>query len=91
MDTDRTVVCVYTKDFQDADDVLRVLHELENMGLLNAGKIIYYKPDAYTHLNLVRDTAAEYGLQASLYNSRSLLAAGKVSKSTSLPQKSSRR
>ncbi|RYN67787.1 hypothetical protein AA0118_g1643 [Alternaria tenuissima] len=81
------LICVYTKDFQDADDVLRVLHELENMGLLNGGKTIYYKPDAYTYLNLVRDTAAEYGLQASLYNSRSLLAADKVPKSASTTQK----
>ncbi|CAN9190051.1 unnamed protein product [Alternaria alternata] len=80
-------ICVYTKDFQDADDVLRVLHELENMGLLNGGRTIYYKPDAYTYLNLVRDTAVEYGLQASLYNSRSLLAADKVPKSASLAQK----
>jgi hypothetical protein len=85
--TDLAVVCVYTKDFQDADDVLRVLHELENMGLLNGGRTIYYKPDAYTHLNLARDIATKYGLQASLYNSRSLLAADKVSKSASLPQK----
>jgi hypothetical protein len=80
-------VCVYTKDFQDADDVLRVLHELENMGLLNGGRTIYYKPDAYTYLNLVRDTAVEYGLQASLYNSRSLLASDKVPESASLAQK----
>ncbi|KAG9193846.1 hypothetical protein G6011_03881 [Alternaria panax] len=81
------LICVYTKDFQDADDVLQVLHELENMGLLNGSRTIYYKPDAYTYLNLVRDTAAEYGLQASLYNSWSLLAADKVPKSASVPQK----
>jgi hypothetical protein len=82
-----TTVCVYTKDFQDANDVRRVLDELETMGLVNAGKVIYYKPDAYTYLDLKRDTAAQYGLQASLYNSRSMMAAGTVSKSTSSPQK----
>lgn len=81
------IVCVYTKDFQDADDVLRVLHQLEDMGVLDAGRPIYYKPDAYTYLDLRRETAAEYGLQASLYNSRSLLAADKVPKSASLPRK----
>ncbi|KAI4609952.1 hypothetical protein J4E83_008517 [Alternaria metachromatica] len=80
-------ICVYTKDFLDADDVLRVLHELETMGLINVGRTIYYKPDAYTYLDLRRETAAEYGLQASLYNSRTLLAANKVSKPSSFPQK----
>jgi hypothetical protein len=81
------IVCVYTKDFQDADDVLRVLHQLEDMGFLAAGRPIYYKTDAYTYLDLRRETAAGYGLQASLYNSRSLLAADKVPKSVSLSQK----
>ncbi|KAI4671848.1 uncharacterized protein J4E78_000345 [Alternaria triticimaculans] len=84
---DERLICVYTKDFLDADDVLRVLHELETMGLINVGRTIYYKPDAYTYLDLRRETAAEYGLQASLYNSRTLLAANKVSKSSSFPQK----
>jgi hypothetical protein len=71
----------------DADDVLRVLNELESMGLINVGRTIYYKPDAYTYLDLRRETVGEYGLQASIYNSRALLAADKVSKSSSLPQK----
>lgn len=57
------------------------------MGLVPAGKPLYYKPDAYTYLDLTRETASEYGLQATLYNSRSLLAGGKVAKSASLPQK----
>ncbi|KAI4650973.1 hypothetical protein J4E93_003331 [Alternaria ventricosa] len=83
---DERLICVYTNDFLDADDVLRVLHELETMGLINVGRTIYYKPDAYTYLDLRRETAAEYGLQASLYNSRTLLAANKVSKSSSFPQ-----
>ncbi|KAI4937962.1 hypothetical protein J4E85_000400 [Alternaria conjuncta] len=84
---DERLICVYTKDFLDADDVLRVLHELETMGLINVGRTIYYKPDAYTYLDLRRETAAAYGLQASLYNSRTLLAANKVPKSSSFPQK----
>ena len=65
----------------------RVLNELDSMGLVQAGKSIYYKPDAYTYLDLTRETASKYGLQASLYNSRSLLANGKASKSALLPQK----
>ncbi|EUC47936.1 hypothetical protein COCMIDRAFT_34503 [Bipolaris oryzae ATCC 44560] len=81
------LICVYTKDFQDTQDVLRVLRELENMGLLSAGRPIYYKPDAYTYLDLRRENAAEYGLQASLYNSRSMLANSKGTKLSPRTQK----
>jgi hypothetical protein len=89
MCTDSTfaIVCVYTKNFQDAEDVLRVLHELETMDLVNASKTIYYKSDAYTYLDLKSGTAAQYGLQASLYNSRTLMTADMVRKASSLPQK----
>ncbi|EDU44534.1 conserved hypothetical protein [Pyrenophora tritici-repentis Pt-1C-BFP] len=59
-------VCVYTKDFEDAEDVLRVLKELDSMGLITAGRSIYYKPDAYTHLDITGEKASEYGLRASL-------------------------
>ncbi|KAE8843265.1 hypothetical protein PTNB73_01310 [Pyrenophora teres f. teres] len=81
------LICVYTKDFEDAEDVLRVLKRLDSMGLIQAGKSIYYKPDAYTYLDITGEKASEYDLRASLYNSRSLLADGKDSKSASLPQK----
>ncbi|RMZ69805.1 hypothetical protein GMOD_00008717 [Pyrenophora seminiperda CCB06] len=81
------LLCVYTKNFENTDDVLRVLNELNSMGLVPAEKPIYYKSDAYTYLDLIHGTASGYGLQASLYNSQSLLADGKISKSVSLPQK----
>lgn len=57
------------------------------MVLISAGRPIYYKPDAYTYLDLMRENAAEYGLQASLYNSRSMLANGKGTKSSPRSQK----
>lgn len=78
---------MYTRNFQDVDDVLRVLQQLEALGLLNSGRTLYYKPDAFTYLDLKSATAAQYGLQASLYNSRSMMAAGRVSQSTPLPRK----
>ncbi|KAF1838398.1 DUF1917-domain-containing protein [Decorospora gaudefroyi] len=84
---DARLICVYTQNFQDANDVARVLYELETMGLVNADRAIYYKPDAYTYLDLKRGTAAKYGLQASMYNSRSMMAASKLSKLSSMPQK----
>ncbi|KAF2032072.1 DUF1917-domain-containing protein [Setomelanomma holmii] len=83
------LICIYTKvfysphDFRDENDVVRVLQELDTMGLLPSGRPIYYKSDAFTHLDLYKETAAEYGLQASLYTSTKLMAAAKISKATS--------
>lgn len=79
-------VCVYTRNFQDTQDVVRILQELETIGLLSAGRLIYYKPDAYTYLDVRRENAAEYGLKAILYNSRSMLANSKGTESASLTQ-----
>ena len=71
-------VCVYTKDFRDEDDVLRVLKELEDLDILQPGRSIYYKSDAFTYLDLYSATASRYGLQASLYNSYKMLAAART-------------
>jgi hypothetical protein len=71
-------VCVYTKDFRDEDDVLRVLKELEDLGILQPGRSIYYKSDAFTYLDLYSATASRYGLQASLYNSHKMLTAARA-------------
>lgn len=75
---DRFVVCIYTRDFRDEDDVLRVLRELEDLDLLRHGQSIYYKSDAFTHLDLYSATANKYGLQASLYTSHKMLAAARA-------------
>lgn len=80
------LICVYTRNFQDTQDVVRILQELETIGLLSAGRLIYYKPDAYTYLDVRRENAAEYGLKAILYNSRSMLANSKGTESASLTQ-----
>lgn len=66
------LICVYTKDFSDTDDVLRVLEELVKMGLVEENSQgIYYKCDAYTWLDINRDN--EYGLPASIYSSKEML------------------
>jgi hypothetical protein len=70
------------KDFRDEDDVLRVLQELEAIGLVPSGQSVYYKSDAFTYLDLYKQTASEYGLQASLYASSKMMAAAKLSKAT---------
>ena len=61
---DERLICIYTKvktlsfhstgylnrlqDFRDEEDVLRVLQELDSIGLLKSGRSIYYKSDVYT-------------------------------------------
>ncbi|KAL6711627.1 hypothetical protein ACN47E_004561 [Coniothyrium glycines] len=74
------LICVYTKDFRDVNDIVRVLKELDTMGLVSSGggRCIYYKSDAYTHLELKSDTAKQFGLQASLYSSNSILTAAQL-------------
>lgn len=67
------LICVYTKDFNDTDDVLRVLRELDDMGFVDRKKGIYYKADVYTHLDIFSNNAGDYGLQASMYSSNNLL------------------
>ncbi|KAF9701411.1 hypothetical protein EKO04_001121 [Ascochyta lentis] len=75
---DERLICIYTKDFRNEDDVLRVLQELEDLDLLRHGRSIYYKSDAFTYLDLYSATANKYGLQASLYTSHKMLAAARA-------------
>ncbi|KAK5057574.1 hypothetical protein LTR84_011574 [Exophiala bonariae] len=80
------IICVYTADFTDESDVTRVLLALCDLGLVDekegakgdqdaaaatAAKVIYYKCDAYTYLDLTASN--EFKLKASMYNSRDLL------------------
>lgn len=78
------LVCVYTEDFLDMEDVRRVLGRLVHMGLvmkkqrkgpMGEERGIYYKADAFTDLGI--DSKNEWGLKASLYSSRDVLAEGK--------------
>jgi hypothetical protein len=77
----------FSKDFRDEDDVLRVLQELETMGLVSSGHSIYYKSDAFTYLDLYKQTASEYGLQASLYTSYKMMSSARLSRATALSGK----
>ena len=65
---DVTLICVYTYDFTDLDDVRRVLDELVDLGLCaKGGKSIFYKSDAYTYLGIASENS--YKLRASLFSS----------------------
>ncbi|KAF2213399.1 hypothetical protein CERZMDRAFT_96242 [Cercospora zeae-maydis SCOH1-5] len=67
-----TVICVYTCDLSDRDDVYRVLKALVDTGVCAAsGRPIYYKCDAYTYLGI--NAKNKYKLRASLYSSKDIL------------------
>lgn len=66
------LICVYTDDFSDAEDVKRVLRGLAEKDLVKAEwRPIYYKCDAYTHLDI--KSSNDYGLKASMFSSRDVL------------------
>ena len=68
---DETLICVYTYNFADLDDVRRVLDELVELDLCaKGGKPIYYKCDAYTYLGIASDNS--YKLRASLFSSKEI-------------------
>ena len=77
---DQTLICVYTYNFADMDDVARVLNELLDLDLCaKDGRTIYYKCDAYTYLGITSDNS--YKLRASLFSSNELFRnEGKVRK-----------
>ncbi|KAK6436563.1 hypothetical protein LTR95_007241 [Oleoguttula sp. CCFEE 5521] len=67
-----TLICVYTYDFTDLEDVRRVLDKLVELGLVTPKlKTIYYKCDAYTYLDL--GSSNEYKIRASLWSSEEVL------------------
>lgn len=75
--TDRAqrLICVYTEDFSDVQDVKRVLQGLYELDLVvdpadGDGRPVYYKTDAYSLLDIV--SANEYKIAASMYNSRDM-------------------
>ncbi|ORY67087.1 uncharacterized protein BCR38DRAFT_455952 [Pseudomassariella vexata] len=70
------LICVYTADFGDIEDVKRVALRLKQLGLVQPrGKSLYYKPDAYTYLGI--SSQNPWGVRASLYNTTDIL--GKAS------------
>ncbi|KAK1139969.1 hypothetical protein N8T08_010965 [Aspergillus melleus] len=67
------MIAVYTHDFDDVADVRRVARKLADLGLIKPyDRPIYYKTDAYTHLDINSGNA--WGLKTSMYNSRDILA-----------------
>ncbi|KAJ5652043.1 hypothetical protein N7507_009469 [Penicillium longicatenatum] len=66
------LICVFTQDFEDKEDVKEVLLNMKAQGLFEPSKgPIFYKCDAYTLLGITSKN--EYGLKASMYSSRDFL------------------
>lgn len=84
------LICLYTKDFSDEADVKRVVQQMEKSNLLpGEGRSVYYKCDAYTHLDIASQN--EYGLQASLYASKDMLEGPAPKPSTATKDKNQKR
>ncbi|KAL2268138.1 hypothetical protein VTJ83DRAFT_2984 [Remersonia thermophila] len=66
------VVCVYTKDFRDKNDVARVLNRLRELELVRPGegRPLYYKSDAWTELGIYSGNG--WGISPSLYSSNDI-------------------
>ncbi|KAK8097315.1 hypothetical protein PG999_013259 [Apiospora kogelbergensis] len=66
------LICVYTADFSDKEDVHRVAGKLKQFGLAQPhGRPLYYKPDCYTYLGIGSNNA--WGIKASIYNTSEML------------------
>jgi hypothetical protein len=89
-DRQSRLICIYTKDFTDMNDVARVLSKLRDLGLVSMrGKSIYYKcgrfpacctPGSYSYYldaytYLGLTSGNEYNIKASLYSSADILKA----------------
>lgn len=75
---DRRLICVYTEDFSNKEDVRRVLVKLVEMGLVpsgsegGSGRPIYYKCDAYTYWDIKGGNP--WGIKPSMHSSTDVLA-----------------
>jgi len=70
------LICIYTKDFNNREDVKRVVAKLKDLGCF-MGQPIYYKADFYTHLGL--NSGNEWNFKTSLFSSSEILGASQKS------------
>ncbi|KAL4779817.1 hypothetical protein BJX76DRAFT_361429 [Aspergillus varians] len=67
------LLAVYTRDYEDREDVKRVLRKLVELNLVKrGGRPIYYKRDALTYLDIMSKN--RYGLKATAFSSADMLA-----------------
>ncbi|ELR09925.1 hypothetical protein VC83_07238 [Pseudogymnoascus destructans] len=72
-ETGSRLICIYTDDFSNIEDVIRVLRKLRELGLVprNERPPIYYKCDAYTYLEIF--SGNRWDIRPSLYSSKEML------------------
>ena len=61
------LICVYTDDYSDKEEVMRVERELRSMGVAD---VLNYKPDIYTHFDIYANNP--YKIKVSLYTTKSI-------------------
>ena len=66
------MICVYTPDYQDTSQVMRVENLMRSAGL--AGDLLY-KPDIFSTLGIYRSN--KWGFRASIYTSKAMLLEGR--------------
>ena len=59
---DSHLICVYTDNYTDTDEVMRVEKQLRSLGI---GGVLNYKPDIYTHFNIYAKNP--YKIKATVY------------------------
>jgi len=64
---DMHLICVYTDDYSDKDEIMRVERELRSMGVAD---VLNYKPDIYTHFDIYAKNP--YKIKVSLYTTKSV-------------------
>jgi hypothetical protein len=42
-DRKERVICIYTRDFRDREDVGRVVRRMRTLGVVDVGKVVWYK------------------------------------------------
>ncbi|KAL4926918.1 DUF1917 domain-containing protein [Aspergillus undulatus] len=66
------LIAIYTRDYDDKDDVKRVLRKLVELNLVRSGKKpIFYKRDALTYLDIM--SGNKYGIKPSAFSSADIL------------------
>ena len=62
---DTHLICVYTDNYADTDEVMRVERQLRSLGITG---VLNYKPDIYTHFDIYVNN--QYKIKASVYTTK---------------------
>ena len=62
---DSHLICVYTDDYANTDEVMRVERELRALGV---NDVLNYKPDIYTHFDIYAKNP--YNIKVSIYSTK---------------------